>query len=186
MSVCSREALPRNDTAFDFWSYSRFLVQTAVLLYLKQKAVGMWGHWVHQPCVGLADLHVLWCNGLTTWTMLSILWYFLFSPVLETPVLDVENLKLSAKQGYKGWLRQSVWNWLQELFLSWTSTVVWWMSWPVIFMLLLPGYILAKNGSLWQCRSFLLSMSSIFNVELKIPQLPGLHSTGITGCFQLT
>ena len=66
MTVCSREALPRNYDAFDFWSYSRFLVQTAVLLYLEQKAVGMWGHWVHQPCVGLAVLHVLWYNGLTT------------------------------------------------------------------------------------------------------------------------
>ena len=103
---------------------------------------------------------VWWSNHLDhAW---SIQWSFLSSPVMETPVLDVENLRLSAEQCCKSWLRQSVWILLQELFLCWTSTVVRWISWPVIFMLLLPGYIFAKNGSLWQCRSFFLSSLSTF------------------------
>lgn len=37
-----------------------------LVLHLEQEAVGMWGHREHQPCVGLAHLQVLWCDGLTT------------------------------------------------------------------------------------------------------------------------
>lgn len=111
--LCS---LPRNDDAFVFWSDYCFLVWTAVLLDLEQKAVGTWGP--GSPTVCRAGWPpgalVSWFNHVNhAW---SVLWYFLFSSVLETPVLDVENLRFSAKPGLQGLVKVEHMSLLQELF----------------------------------------------------------------------
>lgn len=39
------------------------------------------------------------------------------------------------------------------------------MKWPVIFMLLLPDYVLSKSGKLWQFKSFLSGLSTFILID---------------------
>lgn len=108
--ACSREALPGSGGAFAFGELLQFCIFSlgchALLLGAECCGHGDAGCTAVGRAGWLPGALVSWFNHLSHAS--SILWFFLFSPVLEIPLLDGENLKLSAKQGYKSWLRQSV------------------------------------------------------------------------------
>lgn len=160
--TCSGKALAGSSGTFAFWELLQFCIFSlgchALLLGADCCGHGDAGCTAIGRAGWLPGVLVSWFDRLSHAS--SILWSFLFSPVLEIPLLDGENLKLSAKQGYKGWLRHSLYwvHYNKDFLLSQYCGEG--MKWPVIFILLLPGYVLSKNGKLWQFKSFLSGLST--------------------------